>query len=407
MASALFDINADGGDQGYEADNGEVLTLRLRQQPPIGVTTVAFQVFDPAGFNPVAGIAANPPRASKGAPTLTIVGATSGQLVSPASTDGSVTITMPLSGAHSWIVRCIVNGGTRTLPNGVTVADPTLIHERGVYIKTGEQTRKVVCTELRQFSDGGWADALADTVSEGAFARRRPRKVHIDESFIFGGTSTGTIGKLGWNLLGAGTPAFSRTPTSAGVFGLSNALRVSIATSAASNDRTTLCAGDTESRAILSASDVRLMQLAHSFNNATTNKRFFFGLHGNFSQVPSAATNCLGFYYDAGVSGNWLLLARAGGTGAAVDTGVAIPVSNDQLLTIYQPPSPGSTFQFYAGATLLGTLSSNIPVPTTEMNLGMMVQTLTAATRPHYFGRFVFESVTLGGAMNDDTFFEA
>jgi hypothetical protein len=407
MASALFDINSDGQDQGYEASNAEVLTLRLRQQPPIGVTTVAFQVFDAGAFDATRGIAANPPRASKNAPVLTIVGATSGQLVSPSTVDGSVTITMPSSGAHSWIVRCIVNLGQRTLPNGTTVADPSLIHERGIYIPTGEQTRKVVCTEVRQFGDGGWADALADVVSEGAFARRRARVVRTDETFMFGGTTSGTIGKLGWNLLGSGTPAFSRSSANNGSFGLSNAGRVALVTSTASNDRTTLCAGNTESRGILTAFDVRLMQLAHTFNNSTTSKRFFFGLHGDFSQVPSSATNCLGLFYDSSVGGNWLLLTRAGGVGSAVDSGVAVAATADHLLTIYQPPSPGGTFQFYVGATLLGTLSAGLPAPTTEMNLGIMVQTLTTASRSHYIGRFTFESVQLSGAMDDDTFLDA
>lgn len=162
MPSPLFDINADGGDRGYSATNSEVLTIGLRASPPVGVNSVAFQVFDADGFDPDLGIAANPPRASKGAPELTIVGATNGQTVSPATVDGTVQITLPSSGVHSWILRCVVNGGVRQLPNGTAVADPTLIHERGIYIPTGLSTRKIVCTEVAQFEVDGWAGALSD-----------------------------------------------------------------------------------------------------------------------------------------------------------------------------------------------------------------------------------------------------
>ena len=160
MASPLFDINADGADRGYEATASESLSLTLRSTTD--VNSVAFQVYSAAGFDADLGIAANPPRASKGAPELTLVGATSGQTVSPATVDGAVTVAMPSSGVHSWIVRCVVNNGVRTLPNGETVADPSLIHERGIFIPTGLGTRKVVCTEVAQFEVDGWAGALAD-----------------------------------------------------------------------------------------------------------------------------------------------------------------------------------------------------------------------------------------------------
>lgn len=160
MASALFDINSDGEDRGYEATVSESLSLTLRSTTD--VNTVAFQVYSAAGFDADLGIAANPPRASKGAPELTLVGATSGQTASPTTVDGAVTVSTPSSGVHSWIVRCIVNDGVRALPNGETVADPSLIHERGVFVPTGLGTRKVVCTEVAQFEVDGWAGALAD-----------------------------------------------------------------------------------------------------------------------------------------------------------------------------------------------------------------------------------------------------
>src|SRR4051812_34383097 len=127
MVTALFDINGDGEDRGFEATPSELLTLRLRPPVGVGVGTVVFQVYNPSAFDPGQGIEVNPPSASKGAPLLTLVGATSGQSVSPSTPGGNVTVTMPASSGHSWIVRCIVNGGYRSLPGGGVVLDPTFI----------------------------------------------------------------------------------------------------------------------------------------------------------------------------------------------------------------------------------------------------------------------------------------
>lgn len=162
---ALFDINLDGEDRGYQAANGEVLSLKLRN--PSGASSVLFQVWDPNGPDPDLGIAANPPRASGGAPTLTLVGATSGQAVMPTAVNQPVTVTLPGSGSHSWLFRCVVNGGQRTLGNGRVVADPALIYERGVWIPTGFDTRKIIATESQQFSIEGWADAVNGMIEAG------------------------------------------------------------------------------------------------------------------------------------------------------------------------------------------------------------------------------------------------
>jgi len=49
---ALFDIDADGLDQGVDVVNGATITLTLRQSPPIGIRSVVYQVFDAAAFDP-------------------------------------------------------------------------------------------------------------------------------------------------------------------------------------------------------------------------------------------------------------------------------------------------------------------------------------------------------------------
>jgi|SRR6187551_2988400 len=160
MADALFTINADSSDQGFDADPDAELVLRLKQLPPAGVSTVLFQVFSADGFDPELGIAANPPRCSPGAPALTLVGATSGPAVSPISVDGTVAVTLPSEGGHSWIVRCVVNGGMGTLPDGRTGPRPQLVHERMIAVRDVNGCRAVVATETTQYDNDGWAGAL-------------------------------------------------------------------------------------------------------------------------------------------------------------------------------------------------------------------------------------------------------
>lgn len=179
MASAQFSIDDDSGSGGVEVANGQTLTLRLLQQPPIGVHTVQFQVWNPDAADPTLGIAANPPRASKGAPLLTLEGATSGQAVSPATVDGEVTVDMPASGGHSYIIRCIINGGLRTVGTK-QVVDPSLIAERGVWTPTAGGLRKAVATEVAQFETEGWAGALADMAdAAGGGGVTDPLLVHV------------------------------------------------------------------------------------------------------------------------------------------------------------------------------------------------------------------------------------
>lgn len=451
MASALFSINSDLTDQGFQATNLQVLTLRLRQQPPIGVNTVLFQVFAPSGFNPELGIAQNPPRASLSAPTLTIVGGTSGQAVSPASVDGSVTITMPATGSHSWIVRCVVNGGLRTLPNGVVVADPTLIHERGVWIPTALGARKVVCTELRQFSDGGWADALAalpdliipdNSIAavklinaaaapsvlgasvNGPFAEMsqatlagllrgvgltvdstgklrpiyRPRRFELIERFIGGGVTSGAIGAYNWHLLGTGTPVFARINGD-----LQSSSRASLTTSGAANDTAVLCLGEALNRTVGSAALSPRLHFVHNFNSDTANKRAFFGWSTNFGDLPTAVSGCIGFLYDSGVSGNWQIIGRSGGVGTPTVTAQAIPPGAAELLTIHQS-APG-IYDFYSGATLIGTISSG--APTGAMNLGIWIQNINAASHNQRLGGIWMTAEGFAGAYDDDAFLEA
>jgi hypothetical protein len=159
MTDARFTINGDTSNQGYDADPDEVLTLRLKTLPVSGVSSVSFQVWDPTAFVASLGPDRNPPRKAKVSPLLTLVGATSGRNVSPVAVDGTVSVTMPSSDGHAWIVRCVVNGGMRTV-NGRSVFDANLVHERMIVIRDEDGNRPVIATETTQYEDDGWAASV-------------------------------------------------------------------------------------------------------------------------------------------------------------------------------------------------------------------------------------------------------
>lgn len=228
-------------------------------------------------------------------------------------------------------------------------------------------------------------------------ARRRPRYAQLQDYFLSGNASSGSIGSLGWNLLGTGTPAYARgSPT---VLGSSS--RGALTTSSSANDRACLTLGDTETRAILPAQEMSILQCVWNHDNVLTNKRIFFGLLGNFGIEPSAAVNALGIYYDAGVSPNYQIIARSSSSGSPVNTGVAVPANTAELISIWQPTA--GTFQFYSGNTLLGAISSG--VPTAAVNVGWRLETLAAATRATNIGYFGLDGVA-ANAYDDDAFLE-
>jgi hypothetical protein len=169
MADALFTINADSSNQGFDATPSQVLTLRLKTLPVSGVQSVRFQVWDATAFDPDLDPIQNPPRKAKDSPNLTLVGSTSGPNVSPVAVDGTVSVTMPASDNHAWLVRCVVNGGASELPDGRVSFDPTLVHERMIVIRdSGTGGRPVIATETTQYEDDGWAPECGRPGANGA-----------------------------------------------------------------------------------------------------------------------------------------------------------------------------------------------------------------------------------------------
>ncbi len=141
---------------GYDATISQVLNFALEGGPANLVQRWTLQVFSSSE--------SDSPLASKNAPTLTLVGATSGQKVDAATPASEITCTMPGSGVHSWLVRSIVNGGV----DASGKKNPDYVFERLVAIKTGSGIRKVIATEQTAYSPRGWSDAQNDLTDAGA-----------------------------------------------------------------------------------------------------------------------------------------------------------------------------------------------------------------------------------------------
>ena len=223
-----------------------------------------------------------------------------------------------------------------------------------------------------------------------------PRDVTLQDWFCSGNSTTGSIGDLGWTLTGAGTPAVTRNAT-----GMTSSGKLTLTTTAASNDRTTICLAQTEAGNVVKPAEVTLLQAVQTFNAVTATKRLFFGLATSLATAPASVADSLGFLYDSSVGANWLTIARFGSTGTATDTGVAASTA-DALLSIWQQ-SP-LTFRFYAGNTLLGTIAGSLAVSALPMNVGFRLETLTTSATTHKVGYFGMACRGLGSPFVSDEF---
>lgn len=157
---ARFTISSTPSTDGeYEAAHSEVLSLVLEGTPAAVVRTVHFQVYDPAELDS--------PRSSPSAPQLSLVGTTTASKVLAATPATPVTCAMPSSGLHSWLVRCLVNGGLDAKGN----AHPDYLFERLVSIPDSVWgARKVIVTESTQAGPDGWAEPIGQLVEAVAGA---------------------------------------------------------------------------------------------------------------------------------------------------------------------------------------------------------------------------------------------
>jgi hypothetical protein len=150
---ALFDVNADGLNQGFNGSSGQALTFTLRS--PSNIRSWVLQTYDAATYDPNLGVFANPPRSSSEAPELDLVGSTTGQAVAAATPSSTITTALPsTASAHSYIIRSVVDGGVDDKGRW----DPTKVWERMITVNTVNGVRKIVATERTQYSDASWEE---------------------------------------------------------------------------------------------------------------------------------------------------------------------------------------------------------------------------------------------------------
>lgn len=255
-------------------------------------------------------------------------------------------------------------------------------------------TRVGAYTAVSDGALGWWIESVAPA---------RARDLVLQDWFVSGGTTSGTIGALGWNLNGVGTPAVSRNAV-----GLTSGTKLSLTTSGAANDRSSLTLGTGEGTTIAAPEDVFALQSIFDFNSDTANKSFFFGFASSMATAPASVANSLGFLFDSASavsSTNILTIHRFGSTGTATDTGIAATAASGALFTIWQVGP--QVYELRIGATIVATIAQNLNVSTLPLAVGFRLQTLTAAAKTMRLGYFGLTSVPLDGSFDDDNFLGA
>lgn len=152
MATADFKINSSvQADRGYVATTSEAITLTLENAPSADVYAVVYSV----------------EASSKDAPALTLSPVDG----VPTTPGGNVTLTMPGSGFHSYLIQCKVNNGKRRGERG-EIVDADFTKKRIIAIRSATaNVRKTVPGERTEFNENGWSyglDELAEAFENGA-----------------------------------------------------------------------------------------------------------------------------------------------------------------------------------------------------------------------------------------------
>jgi len=157
MNLARFTINGSPSTAGgFDVDPGIVPSLRLEASSSL-VGRVTFEVHSSTGG----------PRASYQAPLLTLNnGITTGQAVDAATPSSTVTISAGVPGfraAHTWEIRCKVNGGT----NSDGSVNPDYVFSRYLVMRSSSLRRKILASERFEYDpDESWAGAFNELVDE-------------------------------------------------------------------------------------------------------------------------------------------------------------------------------------------------------------------------------------------------
>lgn len=201
--------------------------------------------------------------------------------------------------------------------------------------------------------------------------------------FCSGNNASGTIGRMGWTLLGTGTPAFTRISST-----LSSPSKAILSTSNVNGNTSSLTLGDSTGKAVGAPVETVMMQWAWRMNNSLATKRVFYGWCNNFGINPNTSNvNAFGVFYDSSVSPNYIIINKNGNAfSQSFDTGVAVPQNSGQLFTIAKPnplinnydivvatDSAGSVSEQYLARDV--SLAAIVPTGYTA-NLGFFMATL-------------------------------
>jgi hypothetical protein len=150
VSTAEFLINGTPPKpRAFDGAHNQLLTFELKDDPAPDIYLTQFFVYDATNpdspLSSISGLPGSP------APTL-VLNPTTGI---PASPTGTVTTTLPATGIHTWVVRCVVNGGVEAATGR---ARPDWIYERIVCIRSTLGIRKEIPGESTQYTDRGWSD---------------------------------------------------------------------------------------------------------------------------------------------------------------------------------------------------------------------------------------------------------
>lgn len=222
--------------------------------------------------------------------------------------------------------------------------------------------------------------------------RDRPRRIRESDHFLGGTTTSGSIGKLGWNL-------YSGTWTRSGNVGTSQSTRNRLVSAVAGAGSLGLGPSGGAGTGIFTPSQVDLVQAIVNPISGPTDFAFGFGLSDNADAALSGVADGVGIYAEDGVT-NWQAIVRSGSAGSPVDTGVPVALGTQVLLTVQRS---GTSWVCSVGNTSV-TIAST---PTGNVNPSFFCSTADGGTSAElgisYFG---IESPIYGGVYSADTFLE-
>lgn len=251
----------------------------------------------------------------------------------------------------------------------------------GVNLTTDDAGRLSPCARSRRFFDWDW--------------------------FCTGNEVSGQIGRMGWTLLGTGTPAYTRLSSP-----LSGVAKARLSTSATTAHLSTLTLGQAANRLIANPLDVPSLQWAWRMSGSVATKRAFFGWNSNLNNNPNTNNaNVFGVFFDSGLSPNYFILNKNGNASSfPIDTGVVVPANAGQLFTMVKTFAGPKTYDIVLATDEGGIVNErylaqdvNLAAPTAgyTANLGFFVQTLSNAVTSLELGYWSMVN-TFGGLYSGD-----